>query len=266
MLVKAIWQLLEHLALQKEVSRLAIITNGTLLEDNYQKLLALKRKIELLVSLEGADAPTNDAIRGAGTFKTVIKNLQKIKEAEIPCTIMFTVMKSNLHQVPAMVELCRRLGCDSLIIERFFPLGKGKLLAAELLNGDDFLKLWQEILALNRIDLPPAELIPWRAIKVCFKGEESEIFGSECVVAESGLALLPDGTVFPCRRFPLSVGNLFCESLALIWEKEIMQKLRDKKNLQSKCSSCGITNCRGCRAMSYILSKDPFADDPHCWL
>ncbi|MFH0806961.1 MAG: SPASM domain-containing protein [Elusimicrobiota bacterium] len=87
------------------------------------------------------------------------------------------------------------------------------------------------------------------------------------MVAKDGLALLPDATVLPCRRFNIPVGNLQTDSLENIWSNsKLLNDLRNKQNLKGKCGKCGVSDCIGCRAMVYALTGDYLAEDFHCWL
>ena len=90
--------------------------------------------------------------------------------------------------------------------------------------------------------------------------------GAPCVLGEDGLCIMPDGTVFPCRRFPFSLGNLLEDPLKTVWERsEILTKMRKKENLKGRCKSCEREECTGCRSLAYSLTGDYFGEDPHCW-
>jgi radical SAM protein with 4Fe4S-binding SPASM domain len=76
---------------------------------------------------------------------------------------------------------------------------------------------------------------------------------------------MPEGEVFPCRRFPISIGNLLDRPLKEIWEQsELIRTLRQKENLKGKCGRCPIRDCRGCRSLAFALTGDYLAEDPHC--
>ncbi len=193
--------------------------------------------------------------------------MKKIREAGLPFVIMFTAMKRNFHEVPWLFELAKTTGARGFIVERFFPLGQGKNSLEEVLKAQDFLYIWKQILDRCDLALRPRKLIPYRAIKVEIDEPFPQVYGARCVVGQDGLALMPDGTVFPCRRFPLPLGNLLKQSLAEIWkESSLLVDLRDKNKLKGKCHNCRAKACFGCRAMCFVLSGDPLAADPHCWL
>ena len=76
---------------------------------------------------------------------------------------------------------------------------------------------------------------------------------------------MPEGTVFPCRRFPVSLGNLLEQPLDQIWRKsEVLEQLRKKENLKGKCGTCEVEDCRGCRSLAFALTGDYLEEDPHC--
>jgi radical SAM protein with 4Fe4S-binding SPASM domain len=177
---------------------------------------------------------------------------------------MFTVMKRNFRSFLAFFELSQELGIDGFIIERFIPWGRGREQMDEVLNKGEWKELIETLLNLFSID-EKNELIPYQAFQVNFNGEEPELLGAPCVIGRDGLCIMPEGSVFPCRRFPISIGNLMNESLREIWESSsLLDQLRKKKNLKGQCGRCEIENCRGCRSLAFALTGDYLAEDPHC--
>lgn len=54
-----------------------------------------------------------------------------------------------------------------------------------------------------------------------------------CPVGFSTVTLLPDGTVLPCRRLPIKIGDIKKESLFKIWyTSEILWKLRKREDIK----------------------------------
>lgn len=260
-------KLLKYLDNSKNVETISIITNGTTWPDYAHELTGFFKMMELRISLDGITTETNDAIRGKGTLAKVLENIPRWQDLGIPITIMFTVMKRNLHEIPSLLEFGKKLGIDAIIIERFFPLGQGETIAKDILNGPEFLGVWQTVLGQVGVDAAPEDLIAYRAIRIDFADPEPDVLGSGCVVGKDGMAILPDGTVLPCRRFTLPIGNIMEKSLDEIWRhSEVLGALRDKAGLKGKCRDCLIEACRGCRAMCYCLEGDFLAEDPHCWV
>ncbi|MGQ9578721.1 MAG: radical SAM protein [Candidatus Aminicenantales bacterium] len=266
-LKKELPELIGLLNSSSQVAEISIITNGLVIPSWVKDLKMLAKFKTLKISMDGTTVGTNDLIRGEGAFSRAMAGMKKLKAIGLPFVIMFTAMKSNSAEAAALFDLAAETGAAGFIIERFFPLGQGKDKSNEVLSGQDFLQIWQKILGRLGLKAEPEELIPYRAIRVDLVGRRPKIYGSECVVGRDGMALMPDGTVFPCRRFPLSLGNLRQTPLDALWKNAaLLKSLRKREKLGGSCGHCRIKNCFGCRAMAYVLTGDPLQADPHCWL
>jgi len=246
---------------------LGLITNGLLFDQELVKRLSAFSKLKKIkISLDGADAETNDSIRGEKTFERVIKNIPLIKrENQFEIIFMFTVMKRNLRGLPSFFKHSQNLGIQGFIIERFIPWGRGRKKTDEVLNKEEWREMVKMLLDFFSIE-EENPFPPYQAFQVSFNGEEPELLGAPCVIGKDGLCVMPTGDVFPCRRFPIPIGNLLETPLTQIWsESETLEKLRKKENLKGKCGRCDIKDCRGCRSLALALTGDSLEEDPHCW-
>ncbi len=261
-----LWPLLEHLSQQPEVIELGIITNGLLLNEEIAARISLYPKInQLKVSLDGPDPKTNDFLRGPGIFQKIVKNLIRFEQvASLPIYIMFTIMQRNFRTIPSLIKLAQELQAAGLILERFIPWGQGKELFTEVLNKEqwrEFLQMLSSIMAIPETDLQG----PYQAFQINFQNDEPMLWGAPCVLGKDGFCIMPDGQVYPCRRFPIPIGHLRYESLHQIWKNSsLLQDLHRKENLQGKCRTCPLKDCRGCRSLALALTGNYFAEDPHC--
>ena len=135
----------------------------------------------------------------------------------------------------------------------------------EVLSKGEWRELTEIFLDLFSIE-EENPFLPYQAFQVSFNGEGSELLGAPCVIGRDGMCVMPNGDVLPCRRFPVSIGNLLTDSLKTIWEKsELLEKLRPKENLKGRCGRCEMRDCRGCRSLALALTDDYLEEDPHCW-
>jgi len=267
LLKQELFLLLNHLDRNPAVEELGIITNGLLLGKETVKRLSLFFKLKKMkISLDGADEATNDSIRGQGTFDKVIRNLPLMKAGKaFDIVFMLTLMKRNFRELPSYVRLCQDMGADGLIIERFIPWGRGGDRKDEVLGKRDWEEFTEILLNLFSIE-EKISLLPYQAFQVRFNHDGPELLGAPCVIGVDGLCIMPNGDVYPCRRFPVPIGNLLEGPLRQIWnESEILEKLRSKENLKDKCGRCEVEDCRGCRSLAFALTGDCLAEDPHCW-
>ncbi|MCX7918758.1 MAG: radical SAM protein [bacterium] len=268
LLKEELWQLMDILSSSPVVSSLSIITNGTVINRYLSELNQVRNLTQLLVSLDGITAETNDAIRGKGTFAKTIANIQLAKEQlEVPIGIMFTLLNRNFAEAHDIIPFAKNLAVDSVILERFIPLGQGRDLKHEVISTRNLDNLYRNLFIQCDLEYHPEEMVKYRALQLLFEKDSVHptLLGAECVVGKDGMALLPDGTVFPCRRFNIPIGNLLDTSLDELWRtSDVLRNIRNKELYKGACSICRVTDCFGCRAMTYALTGDYLAEDLHC--
>ncbi len=212
--------LLTHLNRHSIVEELGIITNGLTIDQEIMRRLSGFSKLKKIkISLDGGDAETNDSIRQKGAFDKVMQNLPLIKEGgRFEILFMLTIMKRNFRSLPSLFRLCHNIDIDGLIIERFIPLGRGRKVMDEVLSKEE----WKEMVGMLADFISTEEensFLPYQAFQISFSGGEPELLGAPCVIGVDGLCIMPEGNVFPCRRFPVSIGNLLETPLKQIWER-----------------------------------------------
>lgn len=248
-----------------------IITNGTVaVPDRLRALAGHPRLRYFKISLEAGDAATNDAIRGAGNFRTVCRNLDLYRQLtgkEI--VLMMTLSRHNLGSIGAMAALARRTGAGGVIYERFVPLGRGMGMEPAVLTAREWSDACREIVETAGLDANPEDLLPFRAFWLhTGSAVEEPLEGALCNLGDEAMALMPSGDIYPCRRLPVRTGNVLQEEFPLI-----LDRLRSYKpenlapRLQaSHCGRCGVDTCLGCRALVLSLTGRLEGDDPQCLL
>jgi MoaA/NifB/PqqE/SkfB family radical SAM enzyme len=262
-----IFPLLEYLDSKPEIEELGLITNGLYLDDDITERLSLVSKLgKIKVSLDGPNAETNDSIRRPGVFDRVVERLAVLcSRKRFEVTLMFTVMKTNYRDLADYLRLLEQMDVDGLILERFVPWGRGRGYQQNVLESSEWNQVVRTLLEFFSAEEESNSFLPFQAFHVRSIDGDMELLGAPCIIGEDGVCVMPDATVFPCRRFPVSVGNLLHDRLGRIWETSaILNALRRKENLKGKCGSCDIAFCRGCRSLALSLSGDYLAEDPHC--
>ncbi len=112
-----------------------LTTNGLLLDEPWARELSRHDLVWLNVSLDGATAATNDAVRGAGTFDAVTARLRALR-GRLRFTLAFTLMRHNVHEVQAAARLARELGAHTVVFRPLYPAGAARH-RPELLPGFD---------------------------------------------------------------------------------------------------------------------------------
>lgn len=275
-----LFPLVKYLEKSDEIEKIGILTNGTLInERTIENIKALSKLHYIQVSLDGATPGSNDRIRGAGSFLKALNAIRLLKQNNITTRLMFTLHKENASEVDQFIDLSISEGIDGVTFERLVPCGQGKNMEHLILTPEELKASYQGI--SDRADLEfergsKLTILKLRTLFACLDKDGTrdgadipfkKQLGAMCSVGSDSLCFLPDGTVLPCRRLNIPIGNLRTDSIFKIWyTSDLLWKLRDKRNLQGKCKNCDlIPRCSGCRAMAYAVTGNYLAEDPQCW-
>ena len=251
-----------------------ILTNGTLVTKAIAAELSGLEIDGVQISIEGPEG-IHDAIRGTGSFAASLKGIQYLLDAGIELTLNTTLSEMNAPYFMDVVRLASSLGVQRLGFSRLVPSGCGKKMLNSMLKEEDLKDLYTRIFALNTngLHIATGDPIAEQLRDPAEEDADNPMPSGGCAAGVSGLTILPDGTVTPCRRLPVPIGNVKKDSLREIWtSSETLKALRDKNSYQGKCGECKKWSaCRGCRAIAYAWSQangkaDYLAEDPQCFL
>lgn len=261
-----LFDILSYIEDKKNFKEFNIITNGILIDNekienlnNYKKFKYLK------ISIESVNEDKNDYIRGKGNLKKVIENIKLFKSnSNKKILIMITLGSYNYEGIIDFLDFSKDLNVDGVILERFVPIGRGLSLKEFYLKSNEWYETLKMIIYYLDLNLSPYDLLPYKAFWIDLKN--NRLKGALCNLGDESMALMPDGDIYPCRRLPITIGNILNEDFGGIIIK--LKKFKDKiqENLKGKCKNCKIENCIGCRAISYALNNDLFSQDPQCFL
>lgn len=243
-----------------------ILTNGSLLTGENLLLLAQLTKLRRIqVSLESPDPQTNDGIRGTGSFNTTVSAIRNLKKNGFQVSVMMTVTRINQYKIPEMIELLVAERVDALAIERFIPEGTGASMRNLLISKEETKQLFELIYRIG-IKEKRLKVLMHRPLFALTAQNDNSV-GAICSVGINALTIMHDGTLYPCRRLPIPIGNILRDGIFKPWyDSELLWKVRNTNNLKGKCRTCNLVPlCRGCRAMAYWLKGDYLEEDPHCW-
>jgi mycofactocin radical SAM maturase len=100
-------------------------TNGTLIDAARARRLAVMEYVDLQVSLDGADAAVNDAIRGTGTYAAARRAMDHLAAAGFEdFKISVVITSQSIPQLDRLGELADHYGAR-LRLTRLRPSGRG---------------------------------------------------------------------------------------------------------------------------------------------
>jgi len=251
-----------------------LLSNGTLVDRERAERLAGLGVRGVQISIEGP-AEVHDGIRGKGSFAASRRGIGDLLAAGLQVTLNATLSELNCADFHEMVGIATELGAQRLGFSRLVPSGRGAGLVERMLAPERIRRTYESILDLGNDNL---KIVTGDPVASQMRGEDDPedlgpVATGGCAAGISGLTILPDGTVTPCRRLPLPLGNVRHDSLREIWAgSKILERLRDRGQYRGKCGACPKwAHCRGCRAIAYAHSQlhgrdDYLADDPQCFL
>ncbi|GAB6187322.1 radical SAM protein [Thermopirellula anaerolimosa] len=244
---------------------IGILTNGTLIDSQTARGLTRYRRLrEVQVSLDGATAETHDRTRGDGSFSRAIRGLACLEQVGISTSIMFTLTAGNYHEVDGIVDLALQLGVGAITIERMTPMGKS--CDCQLSVTKEVLKAAYETVARKKKTLDTRCSLRIRTSRPLWCLVDDTL-GGFCPAGLMSLCVLHDGTLLPCRRLEIPLGNILTDGLFKVWyTSDVLWSLRQKNRMEETCRTCKyLGKCGGCRAAAFAASGNFLAHDPHCW-
>lgn len=238
-----IFEIMEYVDRIENITGYNIITNGLVIKEDYiEKMNQMCKLKEIKISLEHSNSIINDRVRGKNSFDRCIANFSILKRMlKKKIVLMYTVAKYNYRDIvnfrqgeSGLLDFAEEVEADAVILERFIPLGRGKLLMEHCLNEEEWREVIKGIIIFAGLNIDEKELIDYRAFYIEL-GNAINVRGAVCNIGEGTMALMPNGDIYPCRRLPKKIGNILHNNI-----REIMPlsaSLKDEKSCSAlKCA------------------------------
>jgi len=208
-----VFELMSRLSAFDNLDELNIITSTYGLDQSViGRLKSIPKLTSVKVSLESHDPLINDDIRNKGHFDTATRNIKALAGSGLPVVVMAALSQRNYESVEGLCRLSADMGAAGIILERYVPLGRGVDLADSVLTSREWRDIAAAVIRVANIDVSIDDLLPYRAFRIDMPhgtlGDDCEVSGAFCNLGPESMALMPDGTVYPCRRVPTAIGKL----------------------------------------------------------
>jgi mycofactocin radical SAM maturase len=239
-------------------------TNGSTITPARAASLAAADYVDVQISIDGAVASTNDAVRGVGSYDTARRAMDLLAEAGFgPFKISVVMTRHNIAELDAFEAIADSYGAQ-LRLTRLRPSGRG---------ADS----WHE---LHPTDAQQVELYHWLLERPGVLTGDSFFHLSALGEALPGLNLCgagrlvclidPVGDVYAC---PFVLHDEFragsvrdAGGFTRVWrESHLFQSLREPTSAGA-CASCGSYDaCQGgCMAAKFFTGIPLDGPDPEC--
>jgi uncharacterized protein len=215
---------------------LAISTNGLIYDKEVVEKLRMSGIEKFQVSIDACTPATYMKVRGgtAENFDKVIKNIKRFQEDELDVILSFVLVKPNINELGAFVEMANRLNVRKLNIGTFTPVGEGKNVWNWMLTQEDFNSVSAQLEKLK---------VSYPNIDISFNGAEGGA-GELCNAGTTEIAVLPNGDIYPCGLFvglpSYKIGNLFTGLNATRLKSILVKETLLANSYKQRCVACKI--------------------------
>jgi MoaA/NifB/PqqE/SkfB family radical SAM enzyme len=235
-----------------------ISTNGTLLDEGWCRTLLDYGNISINASINAASAASYRKVAGADLFDRVAENMERfgalIKGWRGGCRISFStsfvVIRDNLEEMPAFVELSARFGADHVQFMDLMHIPGGSEVVSVRYDAErarDLFAEARELAGRHRISI--GSFLPY-AEQDYFAMEK---YGARATQDDPAPGLIPcyepwrtllvgtDGTSTLCCRSGVVTGNVREDGYEGVWNGPVY---RDYRSTVNSATPPGI--CRRC--------------------
>jgi mycofactocin radical SAM maturase len=241
-------------------------TNGAFIDAAKARRLAATDYLDVQISLDGTDAVTNDAVRGAGSYATARRAMDHLGDAGFgPFKISVVVTRHNVGQLDDFLALADSYGAQ-LRVTRLRPSGRGADSWHDLhpTNGQQR-RIYEWLLAHGDRVLTGDSFFHLNAL-----GEEPLPGLNMCGAGRVVCLIDPVGDVYAC---PFVIHDEFkagsvrdAGGFTAVWRgSELFTSLREPQSAGA-CASCGSYDaCQGgCMAAKFFTGIPLDGPDPEC--
>ncbi len=256
------WELLDYCVDHKVGVKFS--TNGSRITAAAAARLAASDYVDVQISIDGASAATNDAVRGAGSFEVATDAMQRLADAGFAgFKVSVVVTRENAGQLDGFLALTERFGAQ-LRLTRLRPSGRGadvwdrlRVTADQqrslyswlldhpgVLTGDSFFHLSALGEPLPGLNLCGAGRV------VCLIDPVGDVYACPFVLHEQFKA----GSVRDAGGF------------TAVWRDSALFTSLREPDSAGACASCGSYDaCRGgCMAAKFFTGIPLDGPDPEC--
>ncbi len=254
--------------IHRHAARIYFCTNGMRLGQLHDAIFDNQVDV-FAVSVDGATAETNNAIRRGSDLDAITASLKRIKQTRRErqlsypyINFVFCAMRSNLHELPGVVRLAADIGLEE--VKAVYLTAFDEKLAKETLwdRRAEVEDVFREAIELGD-ELGVTLKLPY------LQGEDpaGDALHRDCFVAWRDFFLGSDGMVRPCMSTPVQFFAFDPDKPFMeMWNDKHYQEYRtgvnDAKRMDSPCRHCyQSSHCNWNQRTSFLQMGEQFSPD-----
>ena len=244
------------------------VTNGMKLDQIKDAIFNYQVDI-IAVSIDGANAETNDRIRAGGNFNTIVNNIKKIQDEKRKRNLSYpymnfvmALMDSNIEQLPDLIKLAYEIGLEEVKGVYLTTFTKNLLNESLYNKQDKVVKIFDESEKIaKKLDIKLK--LPY------IQGEDiaGDKYHKDCFVAYRDFFLASDGYVRPCQSTHMKFLKFEnYDTFEEIWNSQPFQDFRkivnDQEKMNEECKRCfQSSHANWNKEKSFIQINEKFAPE-----
>lgn len=230
-----------------------LTTNALFVTDEIAVELGKRPLVWLNVSLDGATAETNDAVRGAGTFERVREKLSILRR-HARFTLAFTITSANAAEVESCAAFAREAGAHTAVFRPIYPTGAARAKPGLM---PSFAQYSEALVTLGSKQVRGLDPFSPQARVAT----QAKVFSNHgCGAGNTVASVNVRGEVNPCSFLGslFDAGNIRTRPFREIWDASagfVRMRSLSTKSVEGKFQG-------GCRARSLASHGDVDAPDP----
>ena len=223
--------------------RWGMTTNGILLNDENIEKLRKANMETISISIDGLEQ-THDTFRGVpGSYKTIINNIKKLKEANFVKHIQVTTVfhKENINQLNELYNIMLDLGLDSWRLVSMDPIGRANENNNLLLDGKEI----KQLLDFIKSKKSHKKLtVTYGCPSFLGLDYEKEVrnYYFYCRTGINIASILYNGDLFVCPNVPrikrFIQGNIRTDNFKDVWDNKYKEFRKKDRTKCEECNKC----------------------------
>ncbi len=225
----------QYIEMLSERSSVTIVTNGQVYLDGLSTKLAC-----IGVPVHGMETTHDYLTNKHGSFSQAMSSISKYvaRGFDVRCIPVLTCL--NFDQMYEVIGLAKRMGMESVFVDRYEDGGLGSQKSEQLKPSLDQFRtaLGQMIEGRDDFQIP----VGWgTAIPFCLDHRMIEQnMTADCGAGITFAAINPKGEVRTCNQSERIYGNVLTEHLGDIWHKPELSEFRSLSWIEKPCVGCKV--------------------------
>jgi len=198
-------------------------------------------KFNIGISLEGSTDEKHNRMTNSHHFYRAVASVAGLVSSGLDPIVKTVVSKETMADIQDIINLIRDMGVKRYFLIHMDLMARNTTLRNAALDYCDFRDFYDEIKRNNR------DIGIFKVNASCFE-KETLPEGVRCAGGVRKLAVMPDGSVYPCNLFQgfkeFNLGNIFEDNLFTIWANPKLDLFRHCR--VNSCANGSCTNKNSC--------------------